>query len=120
MSLIERARERIEEVRTRVESIRGGSSSPELPSLKEIREKGILATLGGSRSSSSPELPSLKEIREKGVLTVLEEKFPRVREMRERGVLGRHEPEPKGEVGGEMGGKEISLRVKKEIHGDAI
>ena len=94
MSLVEQARTRLEETRdrikTRVESVRGGgsssSSNPGLPTLQEIREKGLLASVRGS--SSNPEL--LKEIREKGVLSVLEDKFPRVKEIREGGgILGR-------------------------------
>jgi len=116
LSVIERAQERIEEVKTRVAAIRGGGSNPGLPTLKEIRERGVLAALGGS----NPRLPTLKMMREKGVLSALEEKFPRVKEMRKGGIFARAESEPKGEVAGEMGGKEISLRVTKEIHGDAI
>jgi len=91
MSLVEQARTRLEETRdrikARIESIggSGSSSNPEFPTLKEIREKGLLATIRGS--SSSPKL--LKEVGEKGVLSILEEKFPRVKEIREGGILGR-------------------------------
>lgn len=87
MSLVEQARTRLEETRdrikTRIESVRGGSSSSnaELPMLKDIREKGVLGTLRGS--GSSPEL--LSQIREKGVLGVLEDK---VKEVRGEGILG--------------------------------
>ena len=116
MSLVEQARTRLEETRdrikTRVESVRGGgsSSNPGLPTLKEIREKGVLGVLGGSSSSSSPEL--LKEIREKGVLSVLEEKFPRVKEIRETRFLGRPASESKREPKEPVGEETQPLRGK--------
>lgn len=117
MSIIERARSRVEEARTKVMAIRGGGSNPQLPTLEEIREKGVLGALGGS--SHSPEL--LKEVREKGVLKVLGEKFPRVKEIRERRLLRRGSPEPKGEVAGEIEGEGMAtLRIKKGVHGEAI
>lgn len=106
-AIVERARERVEEVRTKgvlasLKELRGGGSSsggsPQHPTIKEIREKGVLAVLeekfpkvreirGGG--GGSPELPTLKDIREKGILGVLEERYPRVKEMRERGILAR-------------------------------
>lgn len=69
MSLIERARGRVE----------------------EIRAKGVATYLRELRGSNagSPQIPTLKEIREKGVLWVLEERIPRVREIRERGILAK-------------------------------
>ncbi len=82
MSLVEQARTRLEETRTkiktRVETVRGGGSS-----------------LGGSILGGNllgqgiGEMPKLKEIREKGVLGVLSEKFPKVKELKERGILAR-------------------------------
>jgi hypothetical protein len=69
MSLIERARGRVE----------------------EIRAKGVATYLRELRGSNAgmPQIPTIKEIREKGLLWVLEERVPRVREIRERGILAR-------------------------------
>jgi hypothetical protein len=70
MSLIERVRGRAEEIRAK---------GP-VAYLRELR---------GSSGSLSPQIPTLKEVREKGLIKVLEERFPRIGEMRARGVLAR-------------------------------
>ena len=77
MSLVERARQKVEEVRAR-----GPMTVMEekFPKLREFR---------GGGGHSSPQLPTLKEVREKGVLGVLEEKFPKVKEIRETGIIAR-------------------------------
>ena len=84
MSLVERARERVEEIRTK-----GPATVLEekFPKLREIR---------GGGSSSSPQLPTLRDIREKGVLGVVAEKFPKVKEIRETGIIGLLKGSPKG------------------------
>ena len=92
MSLVEQARERVEGARTRITA-------------------RIEAIRGGGGGGGSPELPTLKEIREKGVLAVLGEKFPRVKEIRERGILatkkGEEVPTTTEEVKGEVRRRKI-------------
>ena len=88
MSLVEQARARLEETRTRIKlqgslgSILGqGKVSP----IKVVREKGVLSVL-------EEKFPKVKEIRGgggQGVLGVLGERFPKVKEMREKGILAR-------------------------------
>ena len=116
MSLVERARERVEEIRAK-----GAMAVVEekFPKIKEIRGGGVL---GGS-SGSSPELPSLKDVREKGVLGVLEERFPKVKEIRERGILARlkgagggsGEPSPATESPPVIEKKELRVRGARVI-----
>ncbi|TRZ48290.1 MAG: hypothetical protein D4S01_10595 [Dehalococcoidia bacterium] len=91
-SMVEKARERLEEVRTK-----GARATLEekFPKIKEMRGGGMLRS-GGSSGGNNPEVPALKDIREKGVLGVLGERFPKVKEMRERGILARITP--KGEA----------------------
>ena len=76
MSLVEQARERLEEVRTK-----GARTALEekFPKIKEMRGGG----------GSNPGVPALKDVREKGILGVLGERFPKVKEIRERGILAR-------------------------------
>lgn len=116
MSFVEKARERLEEVRTKGLMSSGNPGGGIRERLEEVRTKGVMGALGGS---SNPSLPTLKEVREKGILTVLADKFPRIKEIRERGILG-GTPKSKGEVAGEVEGEGIILKVKKGIHGDVI
>lgn len=110
MSLVERARERVEEVKAK-----GAMAVVEerFPKIKEIRGGGGI--LGGG---SSPELPTMREIREKGILTVLEEKLPRVKEIRERGILTRLRL-PAKEEAKEVEKKEIVVEEGPAITGRA-
>ena len=106
MSLVEQARTRLEEartrVKTRVEKIRGGSSilsgnpGHELPTIEEVRAK----------------LPTIEEVKAKGVLSVLEEKFPKVKEIRQKGVLARF----LGKSGGQVEPrKEAAISGEEEV-----
>ena len=95
MSLVEKARERLEEIRAKG-LLQGSSGNPggiverARERLEEVRAKGAMAALRGNTGSSGilREGGILEVVREKGVLAVLEEKFPRVKEIRERGLLG--------------------------------
>lgn len=95
MSLVEEARTRLEEFRTKGVLV---ALEEKFPKIKEIRGGGgILGGSSGSSSSSgilASEGGILATVREKGVLAILEERFPKVKEMRERGILrGREKTE---------------------------
>ena len=77
MSIVERARERVEDIRAKGAMV---VLEEKFPKVKEMR---------GGGSYASPQLPTLKDVREKGILGVLEKSFPKVREIREKGVLAR-------------------------------
>ena len=77
MSIVERARERVEDIRAKGAMV---VLEEKFPKVKEMR---------GGGSFASPQIPTLKDVREKGVLGVLEKSFPKVRELREKGVLAR-------------------------------
>jgi len=62
MSVVAQVRSRIEEVRARVMAIREGGSGPELR--KEIQDKGVLKVL-------DEKFPRVREIRERGILASL-------------------------------------------------
>lgn len=114
MSLVEKARERLEEVRAKGPM---ATLEEKFPKIKEVRGSSGSSSSGGLLNSEGG---ILSDIREKGVIGVLEEKFPRVKEIREKGILARG-ASPKGEVAGEVEGEGMAqLRVKKGIHGDAI
>ena len=120
MSFLEKARERLEEVRAKG-LLQGSSGNPggivekARERLEEVRAKGPMAVVQELRGSSSGGILGegiLGTVREKGVLAVLEEKFPRVKEIRERGLLG-------GGSKSEEGTEGSTLLDEKEPHVEA-
>ena len=103
MSLVDKARERLDEVR---EKGARAVLEEKFPKLKEIGGGGLL---GGSSGGSSGGL--LKDVQERGVLTILGERFPKVKEIREKRILG-------GGSGGRRGSRGTSrntLIEEKEV-----
>jgi len=85
--VLPRIRERIEEVRTRVRARVEEVRTRARARVEEIRARlGVRPILGGEKGRS-PEIPTVKEVLEKGVLGVLEERFPRIKEIREKRIL---------------------------------
>ena len=123
LSFLEKARERIEEVRAKG-LLQGSSGNPSgivetaRERLEEVRAKGAMAVVKEFRGSSGGILGEggiLGNVREKGVLAVLEEKFPRVKEIREKGLLGGVGPGSKSSSPPE-GTEASTLLEEKEPH----
>ena len=127
MSLVEKARERLEEVRAKgaMAVLRGneggnpgGIVEKARERLEEVRARGLREG-GILRGEGILGEGILGDVREKGVLGVLEEKFPRVKEIRERGLLGGVGSESKSS-GAEEGTEASTLLEEKEPHVKAV
>ena len=114
MSLVEKARERLEEVRAKGPM---ATLEEKFPKVKELRGNPASGILREGRILGEGGI--LGDVREKGVLAVLEEKFPRVKEIRERGLLGGVGSGSKSS-GAEEGTEASTLLEEKEPHVKAV